>query len=204
MGAAYSADDYSAWEKTYVTEDHNGSTACSRMVPIKPEQGAYDNLSLEHDSDVKLLYVHGVWNVGSLRLKWETATIAPGKITFNKKPMGDMPGGLLVELDVPIGSNELDLSEYRALFVAYMDTLTKLSMTVTLPGVAESLILSSVLVPDPPNGQIQAHGVTIGPDGAVQPEEQTAPATSEGLRAMISRFIGRAGPACESPGDSYG
>lgn len=146
MGAAYSEQDYSDWERTYVTADHGGRSVLSSFASVSDNQ-FYD--MVVNPESIPLLYVHSVRNVGNLRMSWGHPTSAAGAITFVKTDDASDQKSNDVTVTVPVPANvtELDLSSYRALFVAYRDCLVHLEATISLPGVND-VRLSSMLIKD--------------------------------------------------------
>jgi hypothetical protein len=172
MGNSMSAEErnniYTAWEQKYVTIDHNGTTACLRGMPIDPAMAAYVDVPIIEGTPLpNLLHVHGVWNVVAPVITWAAPTTGPGRLLFRKVSMTKDPGSdLCLTVDVPAGSTRVDMGQYRALFVAYLDTLTILVPDlVELPGSGNMLTLSSRFTEQDPGGSVAVHGVSIGPNG---------------------------------------
>lgn len=145
MGAAFSEQEYrdqnySEWERTYVTPHHGGRPVLS-LVAISDNQ-FYDDMIVDSKS-IPLLYVHGVRNIANLRMAWDHPTTAEGSITFIKT---DFDGNLGVTVTVPVPENatSIDLSGHRALFVAYRDCLVQLKAEISLPNVNQVRLSSSL------------------------------------------------------------
>lgn len=132
MGSVWSAEDYhSDWERAYVTREHNGSTVCMYGMPI--DNGSYDDL-LKNDSvmhDLRLLFVHGVFNLENLRLEFERPLKNPGKFVLKKFGCHPSFGEQSAEIAIPAGAETFSLDGYRAGFVAYRDCLTHLRVGLT-------------------------------------------------------------------------
>lgn len=177
---------YSAWERTYVTQAHNGSTVCPVFAAVHEDLGAYNQVPLHTGAKIPLLEVHGVWNVKKLELSMGGSTSAPGTLKFRKSCS---PGALhpgreqCVTFDVPKGATTVDLSSHRALFVAYADALVDLEATlVDLPGV-DAPTLSSTFERTPDNQTATVRCMKFTPDGKM--EEIVKTTTVKNLPAAI-------------------
>lgn len=180
MGQAYSAEDYSEWERTYVTPQHNGSTVCMMLIPMKEETGQYDKDKAIDPDNIPLLQVHGVLNVGNLKLTWEKPLVEETSITFQKISFADVGGRLDVSFKLPPGSTELDLSQHRALFVAYLDSLTTLKLQLDDAEQFGAMHLSSELIPDRNDRtKMQVQSMTVRPDG-----------TTSGMKTTVFDDVG--------------
>lgn len=167
MGSVWSADDYhSDWERAYVTKDHNGSTVCHYGSPFGEPSRYRQTLTTGTIHTIPLLQVHGVFNVGNLRLSWDTPVTSQGAVCIEKTSGGDASGGMVSNtIPVPEGATELDLDGMRAAFVAYLDSLVCLKLVAYLPGVSQ-VELTSELLPTPERDP-QVSTIQLGPEGNV-------------------------------------
>lgn len=152
MGSTWSADDYTSdFDRNYVTASHNGTTVCGYGSPIPETHARYNRLYVAPNDRTKvpLLRVHGVFNIASCSLEFDSPLDALGSITLMKSGQNEWSGTQRVEMSIPKGARSISLDACRTIFVAYRDGLTQLHITAELPG---------------------AHGARLNSTFAVSPE----------------------------------
>lgn len=139
----------SDFDRKYVGGGHGGVPANAMYDPNNHKysiNGRIDELN-EGENEVKLAYVRNIHNISDIQIQFESKPTegTVHQVKLIKKSFVSHQEPHTVELTTE--SDYLDLSDYRTMFVAYLDTYTK--MTIVVSGAAKLIMNQNLPRPQP-------------------------------------------------------